>query len=146
MVKTCPECHKTFSTAFCLTRHLRCSHRGERPYQCEHCFQSFGYKHVLLHHIAKKHPATTEITNLPSVRGPSCSPLIPCLTRMIADSSDPDLGVYVHISRVYLFPVTDEQVVLAPISSTKPEPSDLPRFETIRELKRVKLEPRILET
>lgn len=65
---------------------------------------------------------------------------------MIADSSDPDLGVYVHISRVYLFPVTDEQVVLAPISSTKPEPSDLPRFETIRELKRVKLEPRILET
>lgn len=145
MVKTCPECQKTFSTTFCLNRHLRCSHRGERPFQCDHCFLTFGYKHVLLHHIAKKHPAPSEAASLPVLRGQSCAESIPLLTNMTSTSTDPDLGVYVHISRVYLFPVTDEQVVLPCVSSDPIQPTTLPRFEDIIRLKRVKMERFILD-
>ena len=145
MGKTCPDCHKAFSTAFCLARHQRCSHKGERPYQCEHCFQNFGYKHVLLHHISKKHPQP-ERSDLPCLRGQHWTPDIPRLTHMLAESCDPDLGVYVHISRVYLFPVTDECVVLPAVEKPDAQEMHLPGFEEICGVQRRKVQPRILES
>lgn len=144
MGKTCPDCQKSFSTAFCLARHVRCSHRNERPYLCEHCFQSFGYKHVLLHHISKKHPQP-EISALPCFRGQQLNFGIPYLTHLLEDSTDPDLGVYVHISRVYLFPVTDESIMLPALSSLQAQEVRLPGFKEIYSVQREKTESRILD-
>lgn len=144
MGKTCPDCQKSFSTAFCLTRHVRCSHRNERPYQCEHCFQNFGYKHVLLHHISKKHPQS-EVSALPCFRGQKLNFGIPLLTHLLEESTDQDLGVYVHVSRVYLFPVTDESVTLPAISSPPTQEVHLPGFKEIYRVQREKTESRILD-
>ena len=48
-------CGLAFSSRYALTTHIGRVHRGERPFQCETCDQSFGYRQVLDKHAAKCH-------------------------------------------------------------------------------------------
>jgi len=127
MVKVCPDCHKTFSTTFCVNRHQRCAHRGERPFQCEHCSQSFGYKHVLLHHIDKKHSLHIVSQQVHSA-AQQWTMDIPRLTHMISQFHDPGVYPSVHISQVCLFTGTTERTVLPGIMNSEAQQMDLPRF------------------
>lgn len=141
MVKVCPDCHKTFSTAFCVARHQRCSHRGERPFPCHYCSQNFGYKHVLLHHISKKHPQnqTYEQAFSPDLR---CAINIPRLTHMLVQSAGSEVPRSVHISQISGFSVTTEYTVLPRIVEVTAQHELLPGFEEVGGVKGSKWSPR----
>lgn len=141
MVKVCPDCHKTFSTAFCVARHQRCSHRGERPFPCQYCSQSFGYKHVLLHHISKKHPQNqaNEPAFAPNLQ---CAVNIPHLTHMLAVSTGSEALCGVHISQIYVIPGTTEYTVLPRIVELSAQQGLLPGFGEVCGWSGRKLSPR----
>jgi len=121
-----PECSKAFTSDFNLQRHLKASHLKERPFQCPDCFLTFGYRHVLLHHRLKKHPSP-QFYPVPSYVQSLSSPLlIPKLTHLLQGHTDPVLGCYVHINRIFMFPVIEEEVCVPPLDPQRHKTGPLP--------------------
>lgn len=145
MKVVCPhqDCGKSFISDFNLQRHLRAAHLKERPFQCPECFLTFGYRHVLLHHRVKKHPQPASFP-LPSHVQSLSSPLpVPKLTDLLATSSDPVLGCYVHINHVYMFPTLDYDLEIPPLAQERRSTAPLPALSQVlgrkRRVKRTKI-------
>lgn len=58
----CPwnGCDKQFRSAYALKVHISRVHHGEKPFVCNVCGQSFGYKHLLQRHNQQVHEAAAE--------------------------------------------------------------------------------------
>ena len=147
MKVVCPysDCLKAFTSDFNLQRHLRGSHLKERPFQCPDCFQSFGYRHVLIHHSAKKHPTIDFGPLPPKIDRPSQSITIPKLTSLNQGLSDPDIGCFVHINFVYMFPVVEEDMEIPPVSEFRKQSTALPRLSDALTRKRRRITPQIID-
>ena len=147
MKSVCPHesCGKAFTSDFNLQRHLKASHLKERPFQCPDCFLTFGYRHVLLHHRVKKHPAVPDFPLPSSLPTLSCPIQIPKLTHLLAGNPDPVLGCYVHINHIFMFPVLDEEIEVPPIDLQRGKRDRLPSLEQAIGRKRRIGKARIME-
>ena len=56
---------------------------------------------------------------------------IPKLTDLTQGHPDPDLGQFVHINRIYMFPVVEEELCVPQIAVERRLDKDLPRLEEI---------------
>ena len=143
----CPhaDCGRKYTSDFNLQRHIKAAHLNERPFQCPECLLTFGYQHVLLHHRLKKHPAPPS-DPLPSHVQPLSRPLlIPKLTQLLENHPDPVLGCYVHINRIYMFPVVDCEIQLSQITEEPREIRPLPTLaQTLGRERRIR-KARIME-
>ncbi|KAK7460368.1 hypothetical protein VKT23_009091 [Stygiomarasmius scandens] len=61
----CPTCGRDFTANHNLKYHIN-SHRGKRPYECEHCEKRFGTTHVLKRHVSTKHTGKGSVDNTTS--------------------------------------------------------------------------------
>ncbi|EDV42985.1 uncharacterized protein Dana_GF18255, isoform A [Drosophila ananassae] len=53
----CPECPMAFYDAYMRNMHVRVRHRGETPYSCRHCTETFAYAGARQKHESEVHGA-----------------------------------------------------------------------------------------
>lgn len=147
MTSACPyaDCRKAFTSDFNLQRHLKGSHLKERPFQCPDCFQTFGYRHVLMHHSEKKHPKV-DCGPLPNkVERLTESISIPTLTSLTCKLADPHLGSFVHVNHIFMFPVAEEVFEVPPISADRQSSRPLPPLSDLHTRKKRRITPYIID-
>ena len=130
MKSACPydDCEKILSSKFNLQRHIDTCHLRIKRFECEVCFKRFASKQNLREH---------EFIHEEGDFDPSCAPQLPTtkaaievpqLTSLLKFSSDPQLRPYLHVTRVYPYPVLFQETQIPLILQFETPLSPLPPF------------------
>lgn len=132
MKTRCPydSCSKTLSSKFNLQRHIDTCHLHIKRFECAVCFKLFASKQNLHEHQYIHGEEAAEISQVPKLTGLREEIEVPKLTVLLTYSHDPLFKPYLHVNRVYPYPVIWEEVQLAPIGEEE-SPELLPRLETL---------------
>lgn len=135
MKTQCPydDCRKSLSSKFNLQRHIDTCHLRIKRYECSVCFKLFASKQNLQEHTYIHEEVTLDASEIPQLTGLREEIDVPKLTVMLGFSHDVLFRPYLHVNRVYPYPVVVKEVQLAAIGAVKRQ-EELPKLESIRKL------------
>ena len=126
----CPhsDCDKSLSSKFNLQRHIDTCHLRIKRFECAVCFKRFASKQNLHEHEFIHESQDLIPTPAPQVTVVTGVVEVPKLSDLLWHSTDTLFRPYLHVNRIYPFPVVMEEVQLAAIEDAK-EPTTLPKLE-----------------
>ena len=135
MKTQCPydDCDKILSSKFNLQRHINTCHLRIKRFECAVCFKLFASKQNLQEHRYVHEEITLEASEIPLATGIREEIAVPKLTAMLGFSHDVLFRPYLHVNRVYPYPVVMKEVLLAAIGALQKQ-GELPKLETMRKL------------
>lgn len=131
----CPyhSCTRSLSSKFNLQRHVDTCHLHIKRFECTVCFKLFASKQNLHEHLFIHGEEVPEDSPVPMLTGLREKIEVPKLTALLTFSNDPLFRPYLHVNRVYPYPVVLEKVHLAPLGD-RDSLELLPKLETLGKL------------
>jgi len=116
MKSRCPydDCNKSLSSKFNLQRHIDTCHLRIKRFECEVCFKRFASKQNLREHEFIHGEGASDDSIVPELlTGLREAIEIPRLSDLLSYSNDPMFRPYLHVNRIYPYPVVTKEVRLA---------------------------------
>jgi hypothetical protein len=136
MKSRCPyeDCRKSLSSKFNLQRHIDTCHLRIKRFECEVCFKRFASKQNLREHEFIHGTEAADSTEVPELlTGLREEIVIPKLSVLLSYSHDPLFRPYLHVNRIYPYPVVAKEVQLVPIGKIAREGA-LPKFQDVMQI------------
>lgn len=125
------NCNKILTSRELLRKHLDSCHFQSKPHECQICFKRFSSKqnkreHVRIEHsYSSDHQSIHKNSNEPT----NCEILIPKLSSLLFQSSDPNIRPFTRVEKIYLFSDLFDKVKLPEIAENRQDQRRLPSFE-----------------
>ena len=136
MKSKCPydDCQKHLSSKFNLQRHIDTCHLRIKRFECAVCFKRFASKQNLREHEFIHGDSDSEAPIVPHLTRLSSHIEIPKLSALLSFSNDLTFRPYLHVTRIYPYPVIAKETILPDIISDVSDEGDLPKLcEVIRQ-------------